>query len=85
MEATEKELDIERQLNMKLSSPHENYQKQIEELQHNLSQKEDERSLLENRLNEVEHELKTTADDYASTTTKYESLVQQQSVQSMAR
>jgi PIN domain nuclease of toxin-antitoxin system len=73
----------------------EDYEKQIKQLQQKLSQNEDERSLLRERLNEVEIEFRKTFDEHASTTAMYEeqlqSLVQernalveqQQQVQSM--
>jgi predicted nuclease with TOPRIM domain len=57
------------------SSIIENYQKEIAQLQESLSRKDDERTLLRDRLNEVELELRKTLDDYASKMTKYESLV----------
>jgi flagellar biosynthesis chaperone FliJ len=63
----------------------EEYQKQIEQLQHSLSQQDEQQTLLEKHLNEVEHELNKTSDDYASTMAKYESLVKQQSIQSTTR
>jgi len=50
----------------------ENYEKQIKQLQQKLSQNEDERSLLRERLNEVELELTKTLDDRASTLAMYE-------------
>jgi len=70
----------------------EDYEKQIEELQHNLSQTDVERILLEERLNEVELQLTKSSDDYVSTVAKHESLlqerdalVQQQLIQSTER
>jgi predicted nucleic acid-binding Zn-ribbon protein len=71
----------------------ENYEKQIKQLQQKLSQNEDERSLLRERLNEVELELTKTLDDRASTLAMYEeqlqsavqernALVEQQALQS---
>ncbi len=63
----------------------EDYEKQIEQLQHNLSQKDEERTLLQERLNEVELQLTKSSDDYASTIAKHESLVQQQLIQSTER
>ncbi len=70
----------------------EDYEKQIEQLQHNLSQNDEERILLEKHLNEVELQLTKSSDDYASTIAKHESLlqerdslVQQQSIQSTER
>ncbi len=53
------------------------YQKQIEELQQNLSEKDDERTSLSERLNEVELELRRALDDHASTTAKYELFVEE--------
>ena len=65
---------------------------QIEEFQHNLSQKEEEQTVLQERVNEIQHELRKTADDYATVMAKHESLVQerdtlvqQQSIQSLER
>ncbi len=55
----------------------EDYQKQIEQLQKNLSQKDEEQILLGERLNEVELEFKKISDDHASTMARYESLVQE--------
>ncbi len=70
----------------------EDYEKQIEQLQQNLSQKDKERTLLQERLNEVELQLTKSSDDYASTMAKHESLlqerdslVQQKSIQSTER
>jgi flagellar biosynthesis chaperone FliJ len=70
----------------------EDYEKQIEQLQQNLSQKDEERTLLQERLNEVELQLTKSSDDYASTIAKHElllqerdSLVQQQLIQSTER
>jgi septal ring factor EnvC (AmiA/AmiB activator) len=63
----------------------EDYQKQIEQLQQNLSEKDNERSSLSEHLNEVELELKKTIDDYASAMTKYESLVKEQTLHSEER
>jgi hypothetical protein len=50
-------------------------QKEIDQLQNDLSQKDDERILLQERLNKVELELKKTLDDQTSTVSKYQSLV----------
>ncbi len=70
----------------------EDYQKQIEELHQNLSEKDEQRTLLQERLNKVELELKRTSDDYFSIIAEYESLlkerdalVNQQSIQSTER
>ncbi len=64
----------------------EDYQTQIEQLQQNLSQKDEERTVLRERLDEVELELKTTLDEYASKSTNYEenlqSLIEQQRIHS---
>jgi hypothetical protein len=59
------------------SSIVEDYQKQIKQLQQNLSQKDDERILLRERLNEVELELRKTLDNDASVMAKYESVVEE--------
>ncbi len=50
----------------------EDYQKQIEQLQTNLSEKDEERTLLRERLNEIELELSKTSDDHISKSKKYE-------------
>lgn len=70
----------------------EEHQKQIEQLQRNLSQKEEERNLLRERLNEVELELRRISDDHTSTMAKcksleedYDVLLKQQAVQSADR
>jgi uncharacterized phage infection (PIP) family protein YhgE len=55
----------------------EGYQKQIDQLQQNLSQKEEEQILLQDRLHEVELELRKTLDDQS----RPEALVEQQSLQ----
>ncbi len=72
------------------------YEKQIKQLQQKLSQNEDERSLLRQRLNEVELEFRKTLDDHSSTSAMYEeqfqsvvqernTLVEQQALQSAER
>jgi flagellar biosynthesis chaperone FliJ len=48
----------------------ENYEKQIKQLQQNLSQKDDERTLLRERLNEVELEFRKILDDHALQSTE---------------
>ncbi|CAF1419944.1 unnamed protein product, partial [Adineta steineri] len=58
----------------------EDYQKQIDQLQKHLSQKDEERSLLRERLNEVEVEFRKTLDDHESTVNKYEFLKQERDV-----
>jgi hypothetical protein len=70
----------------------EYYQKQIEELHQNLFQTDEDRILLQERLDEVELQLTKSSDDYASTMAKHESLlqerdslVQQQLIQSTER
>jgi flagellar biosynthesis chaperone FliJ len=71
----------------------EDYQKQINQLQQKLSQNNDERTLLRERLNEVELELSKTSEDRTSTLAMYEqqfeaivqerdTLVEQQALQS---
>jgi predicted nucleic acid-binding Zn-ribbon protein len=59
----------------------ENYEQQIKQLHQKLSQNEDERTLLRERLNEVELEFRKTLDDRSSTSAMYEeqfqSLVQE--------
>ncbi|CAM4918168.1 unnamed protein product [Rotaria socialis] len=54
----------------------ENYEKQIRQLQQKLSQHDDEKSLLRERLNEVELELRKVLDDHASTTAMYDEQLQ---------
>ncbi len=82
--------------NFSSQSTIEDYEKQIKQLQQKLSQNEDERSLLRERLNEVELEFRKTFDDRASTTAMYEeqlqslvqernALVEQQAIQSAER
>jgi multidrug resistance efflux pump len=82
LETNQNTLDNERQMKMEqLSSIVEDYQKQIEQLQQNLSGKDNEQISLGERLNEVELELRKTVDDHASKLIKYEedlqSLVQE--------
>lgn len=52
------------------------YQKQIDQLQQKLSENDDERALLRERLNEVELELRKVSDDRLSTTAMYEEQLQ---------
>ncbi|CAF2108518.1 unnamed protein product, partial [Rotaria magnacalcarata] len=54
----------------------ENYEKQIHQLQQKLSQNDDEKLLLRERLNEVELELRKVLDEHASTTAMYEEQLQ---------
>ncbi|CAF3726526.1 unnamed protein product [Rotaria magnacalcarata] len=54
----------------------ENYEKQIHQLQQKLSQNDDEKILLRERLNEVELELRKVLDEHASTTAMYEEQLQ---------
>lgn len=54
----------------------EDYEQQIRQLQEKLSQTEDERSLLDERLNEQELELRQIIDDRASTIALYEQQLQ---------
>jgi chromosome segregation ATPase len=55
----------------------EDYQKQIDQLQQNLSQKDEERTLLREHLNNIELELRKTLDDHASTKSQFESITQE--------
>jgi prefoldin subunit 5 len=48
----------------------ESYEKQIKQLQQNLSQKDDERTLLREHLNEVELEFRKILDDHALQSTE---------------
>ena len=54
----------------------EDYKQQIKQLQRKLSENEDERSLLRERLNEVELEFRQTMDDRSSTMAMYEQQLQ---------
>jgi flagellar biosynthesis chaperone FliJ len=56
------------------------YQKQIDQLQEKLSQKEDEQISLSERFNEVDLELRKAVNDHASAMVKYQSLVEQQTL-----
>jgi len=86
LETSQNELDNERQMKMEqLSSMIKDHQTQIEQLQQNLSEKDNARSSLSERLNEVELELKKMTDDHASATTKYESIVKEQTLHSEER
>ena len=78
METTETERDNERQMKMEQLS-------QIEEFKHNLSQKEDEQTLLQERVDEIQHELRKTVDKHESLVQERDALVQQQSIQSIER
>jgi hypothetical protein len=55
----------------------EYYEKQIQGLQQSLTEKDNERSALSERFNEVEVELRNTSDNHTSTATKYESLIKE--------
>ncbi len=59
------------------SADSENYEKQIKQLQQNLSQKNDERTLLRERLNEVELELSKTLEDLALTKGQYKAAIKE--------
>jgi len=78
LETSQNELDNERREKVEqLSSQSENHQKHIQELQQNISEKDNERTSLSERLNEVELELKKAVDDHASLQGKYESLIEE--------
>ncbi len=78
METSQNELDNERREKVEqLSSQSENHQKQIQELQQNISEKDNERTSLSERLNEVELDLKKAIDDHASLKAKYETLIEE--------
>jgi len=78
LETSQSELENERrEKTEQLSSQFENYQKQIQELQQNISEKDNERNALSERLNEVELELKIAVDDHASVKAKYETLIEE--------
>ncbi len=81
MEACQYELDNERRMKMEqlvsASTIIEDYQKQLDQLQQNLSGSDGERTLLRERLNEVELELEKTLDDHTSIMRKNESLEQE--------
>lgn len=53
------------------------YEKQIKELQENLSEKEDEQASLRERFNEIELELGKTLYDHAAMTGEYEALIKE--------
>jgi hypothetical protein len=55
----------------------EDYQTQLDQLQQNLSAKDDERTLLRERLDDVELELRKTLDNHASLIIKNELLVEE--------
>ncbi|CAF4901358.1 unnamed protein product, partial [Rotaria sp. Silwood2] len=87
--ASQSELDMERQQHI-LADPSsfsatedispaiiEEYQTKIDRLVKSLIEKEDERILLRERLNEIELELRKVLDDQNSTFKKYELLVQE--------
>ena len=57
-------------------STNDDHERQIKQLQQKLSQNEDERSLLRERLNEVEVEFRQAIDDRASTIAMYEEQLQ---------
>ena len=62
---------------LNISEPtNEDHERQIKQLQQKLSQNEDERSLLRERLNEVEVEFRQAIDDRASTIAMYEEQLQ---------
>ncbi|CAF0830686.1 unnamed protein product [Adineta ricciae] len=62
------------------ASTADDYQKQVSQLQQALSQKDEERSLLREHLNEVEIELRKALDDNALVADKYELLKQERDV-----
>jgi chromosome segregation ATPase len=81
LETSQNELDNERREKVEqLSSQSENYQKHFQELQQNLSEKDNERTALSERLNEVELDLKKAIDDHASLKAKYETLIEERNV-----
>ncbi len=81
METSQNELDNERREKVEqLSSQSENYQKHFQELQQNLSEKDNERTALSERLNEVELDLKKAIDDHVSLQAKYETLIEERNV-----
>jgi len=66
LETSQNELDNERQEKIEqLSSQSENYQKQIKELEQKISEKDNERTSISERLNEVELELRKMGDEHA--------------------
>ncbi len=81
METCQYELDNERRMKIEqlvsASTIVEDYQKQLDQLQQNLSRSDGERKLLRERLNEVELELEKTLDDHTSIMRKNESLEQE--------
>ena len=74
IDASQAERDrIEKQLRTEI----EDYQKQIDQLQQTLSQKDEERNLLREHLNNVELELRKTLDENISTMSILESIVEE--------
>ena len=68
-----------------LISTVENQAAQIGELQSSLSEKDEQQTLLQQRLDEVEQELSQTSEDYATAMAKCESLMQERSIQDTDR
>jgi hypothetical protein len=81
IEASRDQLDNERSIQIEQLTSQaplfEDYQKQIGQLQRDLCQKDDERTILQDRLNQVEFELRRTLDDQISTTSRLEVLVEE--------
>jgi hypothetical protein len=59
------------------SSLIQDYQKEIDQLQQNLSQKDAQQTSLQEHLNQVELELKKVVDSHALAMNQYESLIQE--------
>jgi hypothetical protein len=73
LETSKTEVENERREKVEqLSSLSENYQKQNEQLEQNISEKDNERTSLSERLNEVELELRKIRDDHALKSVKDE-------------
>jgi len=86
LETSQNELDNERREKIEqLSSQLEDYQKQIQQLQQNLFEKDNERQSISERLNEVELELKKAIDNQVSTMTRYELLAEEEARRSTER
>lgn len=60
----------------------EEYQKEIYQLKQDLSERDEERILLQDRLNKVQFQHRRTSDDQTSTKDKLQAIVEEQNIQS---
>ncbi|CAF0953552.1 unnamed protein product [Adineta ricciae] len=67
------------------SSTNDHYLNQIDQLQQALAEKDQQKILLQQRLDELEQELRKALDDHASLTNTYEAFVEQQALDSEER